>query len=211
MTATVQPTTPTTTPPPSEKTCGNLSIVLQEEWEEAYVNKSSMDYETMKGGMAVVPQGLFNDSSKYSEVKISDVTFQQNAEGILVRLKLCLVLKKEEAGFIEDVFKKELEDGKLINMAVVKDSFDFSPLEVKFTDWKAKDDECSKWSEGGGPPIVIERKCEAETGYSCKGLKNTKESEECVKYCDSSAVSIRISTIILAVGILLSFSFNNWK
>jgi len=61
-------------------------------------------------------------------VKISDVTFQQNAEGILVRLKLCLVLKKEEAGFIEDVFKKELEDGKLMNMAVVKDSFDFSPL-----------------------------------------------------------------------------------
>ena len=45
-----------------------------------------------------------------------------------MRLKLCLVLKKEEAGFIEDVFKKELEDGKLMNMAVVKDSFDFSPL-----------------------------------------------------------------------------------
>ena len=59
--------------------------------------------------------------------------------------------------------------------------------EVKFTDWKAKDGECSKCSEGGGGPIVIEGKCEAETGYSCTGLKNTKESKECVKYCDSSA------------------------
>ena len=60
--------------------------------------------------------------------------------------------------------------------------------EVKFTDWKAKDGECSKCSEGGGGPIVIEGKCEAETGsYSCKGLKNTKESKECVKYCDSNA------------------------
>jgi len=61
-------------------------------------------------------------------VKISDVTFQQNEEGVLVRLKLCLILTKDEAGFIEDVLKKELEDGKLMNTAVVKDSFDFTPL-----------------------------------------------------------------------------------
>jgi len=63
----------------------------------------------------------------------------------------------------------------------------FFSAEVKFMDWKAKDGECSKCSEGGGGPIVIEGKCEAETGYSCKGLKNTKESKECVKYCDSNA------------------------
>jgi len=208
---TVQPTTPPTTPPPSDKTCGNLSIVLQEKWKEAYASKSSMDYETLKNRMADALEGVFNDSSKYSNVKISDVTFQQNEEEVLVRLKLCLILTKDEAGFIEDVLKKELEDGKLMNTSVVKDSFDFTPLEVKFTDWEAKDSECSKCSEGGGGPIVIEGKCEAETGYSCKGLKNKKESTDCVKYCDSSAVSIRISTIILAVGILLSFSFNIWK
>ena len=63
----------------------------------------------------------------------------------------------------------------------------FYSAEVKFTDWEAKDSECSKCSEGGGGPIVIEGKCEAETGYSCKGLKNKKESTDCVKYCDSSA------------------------
>ena len=61
-------------------------------------------------------------------MKISDVTFQQNEEEVLVRLKLCLILTKDEAGFIEDVLKKELEDGKLMNTSVVKDSFDFTPL-----------------------------------------------------------------------------------
>jgi len=207
---TVKPTNPATTEPtPSEKTCGNLSIVLRGKWEESYANKSSASYKILKLGMGTVIESLFNDSSKYSEVKISDVTFQQNAGGVLMRLQLCLLLTKNEV--IEDVFKKELEDGKLMTVPVVEGSFVFTPLGVEFTDWKAKDGECSKCSEGGGGPIVIERECKVETGYSCKGLKNTKESKECVKYCDSSAVSIRISTIILAVGILLSFSFNIWK
>jgi len=69
---------------------------------------------------------LFNDSSKYSEVKISDVTFQQNAGGVLMRLQLCLLLTKNEV--IEDVFKKELEDGKLMTVPVVEGSFVFTPL-----------------------------------------------------------------------------------
>ena len=58
---------------------------------------------------------------------------------------------------------------------------------VKFKEWKAKDGECDKCSEGGGGPFVIEGKCEADSSYSCKGVKNTKETDECVKYCDSSA------------------------
>ena len=63
----------------------------------------------------------------------------------------------------------------------------FYSVGVAFTDYEAKEGECSKCSEGGGGPIVIEGKCEAGPGYSCKGLKNTKESDECVKYCDSNA------------------------
>ena len=60
---------------------------------------------------------------------------------------------------------------------------------VEFSDWKAKDGECKKCSEGGGGPIEIKGECDPEPGYSCKGLKNTKKVKECVKYCDAEGKS----------------------
>lgn len=73
-------------------------------------------------------EGLFNDSSKYNKVKVSGLTFQQNAGGILMRLQICLVLTKDEPGFIEDVLRKLVETGKLVNVPVVEGSFEFTPL-----------------------------------------------------------------------------------
>ena len=58
---------------------------------------------------------------------------------------------------------------------------------IEFSDFKVKDGECDKCSGGGAGPIVIEGKCEANTGHSCEGVKTTKETNDCVKYCDSSA------------------------
>ena len=61
---------------------------------------------------------------------------------------------------------------------------------VKFSEWGAKDGECKKCSDGGGGPIVIERKCDPEPNHSCKGLKNTKKVNECVKYCNAGRVNL---------------------
>lgn len=58
---------------------------------------------------------------------------------------------------------------------------------VELSDFKAKDGQCDKCSEGGGGPIVIERECKANPGYSCKGVKTTKQTNDCVKYCCPSA------------------------
>ena len=37
-----------------------------------------------------------------------------------------------------------------------------------------------------------------EANYSCNGLKNTDESKDCLKYCDSSAGKIRAFMISLS-------------
>ena len=34
--------------------------------------------------------------------------------------------------------------------------------------------------------MTIEGKCEPEEQYSCSGVKTTKESSDCVKYCSAS-------------------------
>ena len=58
---------------------------------------------------------------------------------------------------------------------------------VEFSDFKAKDEECDKCSGGGAGPIVIEGNCKPIT-HSCNGVKPaTKETDDCVTYCDSSA------------------------
>ena len=50
------------------------------------------------------------------------------------------------------------------------------------------DGECSKCSSGGAGPITVERECKPKTAeYSCDGLKTMMESQDCLKYCDSSA------------------------
>lgn len=56
---------------------------------------------------------------------------------------------------------------------------------VIFKDWEAKDGECDK-CEGAGGEFVIDGTCVPKT-WNCRGLKNTKMTDDCVTYCDSSA------------------------
>ena len=49
--------------------------------------------------------GLFNDSSKYDNVEISALRANDKDGYILVEFNLCLVVIKNNAGFIEDVIK----------------------------------------------------------------------------------------------------------
>ena len=57
---------------------------------------------------------------------------------------------------------------------------------VSFKDWKAKEGECEEKCEGAAGPFFIVRECEPETGFSCKGQKTTKETNECATYCSST-------------------------
>ena len=59
--------------------------------------------------------------------------------------------------------------------------------EVKFEDWEVDEGECEKKCDGAGGPFTIVGKCKANEGFSCKGLKKTKETDDCPKYCPSRA------------------------
>ena len=55
---------------------------------------------------------------------------------------------------------------------------------VTFGGLKAKDGECSKCSGPFGVLITLEIECKPKKAeYSCNGLKNSWENDDCVKYC----------------------------
>lgn len=59
--------------------------------------------------------------------------------------------------------------------------------EVEFEDWEAEKGECKRKCEGAAGPFKIVRKCKANAGFSCDGLKKKDEVKDCVKYCPSRA------------------------
>ena len=74
---------------------------------------------------------------------------------------------------------------------------------VTCTEWKAKDGECDKCSEGAGGPFSIERECKLANEKGCGYVKPEVEtSEDCVKYCSSGRVNLMLVEEILegAVG-----------
>lgn len=194
------------------KTCGVISVVFNYAWNESFANSQSPAVKIMKLGIGLLIQQLYNDSSKYENVKVSNLTLKEKAGRVQLVFKLCMIIKN--AAFIEDIFMNLVKTGRITgNLRVVKDSGEFEAYGVKFFDWKAKDGECKKCSQGGGGPFEIEAgKCKPEAGYSCAGLRTTEKSSDCVKYCDSSAAAIRIPSFILAtLGIFLSYSCYIWK
>ena len=77
--------------------------------------------------------------------------------------------------------------------------------EVTLTKWKAKANECSKCSEGGGGPFTIERECKPKVAeYSCNGVKTMMESDKCLAYCSKPA-----SGMIKAQDFL--YGFEEWE
>ena len=49
--------------------------------------------------------GFFNDSSKYGNVTVSGLKFNDKDGYVYVEFRLCLVVIKKDAGFLEDVIK----------------------------------------------------------------------------------------------------------
>jgi len=152
--------------------------------------------------------GFFNDSSKYGNVNVSGLKVNEKDGYVNVTFKLCLVVIKNNTGFLEDVIKRWKKFGK---ESVTEQEFQAG--EVKLKDWKAKAKECEKCSKGGGGPFTIERECEPKTAkYSCNGVKTMMESADCLKYCNTNMSGAqKISPFDVVLGILLAFSVNFWK
>ena len=56
---------------------------------------------------------LYNDSSKYDFVQVSDEKFSEKDSLTSVEAKLCLVVKANDGTYIEDVFKAKVKTGYL--------------------------------------------------------------------------------------------------
>jgi len=150
---------------------------------------------------------IFNDSKKYKDVKVSQLNYTAKDGMTLVELKLCLVVVTSDSTFIVALVIAKVQTGSLSEeIKVKKDSVEFKPLGVEFKVWRAKDGECTDKCEGAGGEFTIERTCVPKES-SCKGIKTTEMTKDCVKYCDSSAGTYTVSFLILVMGILLSFSF----
>lgn len=68
-------------------------------------------------------EGAFNDSSKHSDVMVSDVTLKQKEETVILSAKLCVVV--HATGYFEVKIPK---DGKIANIPVVEGSVKFTVL-----------------------------------------------------------------------------------
>ncbi|XP_066020562.1 uncharacterized protein [Pocillopora verrucosa] len=193
-------TTPTTKS--MKPTCAMISFVADRVWNESLKASVSNEFKALKNMTSMAMEYLYNDSKKYYNVKVSEVKFVEKDGKVGVEAKLCLVVKEKEGGLIEEVFTEKLKTGLFRDLKVMSEGAEFKPKGVDLKDWKAKEGECEKCSGAGGQ-ITIERTCVPDE-YSCNGFKVEKMTKDCVEYC--GAVGITVSLLVLAFGMLLSFS-----
>jgi len=187
-------------------TCAKLRVTINSTWEEDYGNKSSNKYKALFKVLSSALQKLYNTTHK--DVKVSDVTFKSKTGKLFLEAKLCLVFEMGKDS-IKDVFFDKVKTGKLPgDVPVVKDSAEFEASKVEYKNYEAKEGECDKCDGAGGPFEIVGNECVPNKGFSCNGLEktNTKETDDCATYC-SSTVALTVSSLILAIGILLSSSF----
>ena len=63
---------------------------------------------------------VFSDTSKYDDVKVSELTVKKKGDRILVEFKLCLVMQDAKEGYLEDELKKWK---KFVNESVTEVDF----------------------------------------------------------------------------------------
>nr|XP_058945674.1 uncharacterized protein LOC131773746 [Pocillopora verrucosa] len=193
-------TTPTTDT--KKPTCAMIKFVADRMWNASLGNSTSKESKALEDMTSMAMEYLYNDSKKYYDVEVSEVKFSNKNGKVGVEAKLCLVVKKKGV-LIEEVFTEKLKTGLFRDLKVMSEGAEFKPKGVDLKDWKAKEGECEKCSGGGGE-ITIEGKCVPDDGYSCDGLKVEKMTKDCVEYCGT--VGITVSLLVLAFGMLLSFS-----
>lgn len=193
-----------TTPTTMKQTCAKIKFVVEQKWNASLKISDSEKFKEWKNMTFMEMKYLYNDYEKYYDVNLSEVAFSNKDGKVGVEAKLCMVVKGKESGFIETVFTDKVKSGQLHNLKVVSGSAEFTPEGVEFKDWKAKDGECDTCSGAGGE-FTIERQCVSKE-HSCDGLKEEKKTQDCVEYCHGGTAGIAVSLVVLAFGMLLSFS-----
>ncbi|XP_022807356.1 uncharacterized protein LOC111344399, partial [Stylophora pistillata] len=182
--------------PTKKSTCVLYTICRDIPWKDEYKDKASKDYEELKNYISKLICDFFKRFA--CKVEILEVSFcKAPCGGTTAIVKVCLHLKLVPTPFY-------FEDVQLI--IPLTTNYTSEPVGVTYSEWKAKDCECKKCYEGGGP-FVKESVCESKE-YSCKGYKNkSQESKDRVKYCPSASSLVvgAVSNLILAMWISLFF------
>ena len=70
-------------------------------------------------------KSLYNDTNKYSNVDVSDLSIEKNEGNIQMSIKVCLIVEKAGGEYIQDVFLKSVNNGMVGMLEVDKESGKF--------------------------------------------------------------------------------------
>lgn len=68
-------------------------------------------------------KSLYNDTNKYSNVDVSELSIEEKEGNVQMSIKVCLIVKKEDIEeYIQDVFLASVNTGMVVMLEVDKES-----------------------------------------------------------------------------------------
>ncbi|CAH3046401.1 unnamed protein product, partial [Porites lobata] len=116
---------------------------------------------------------------RFEDVEISELQVTKEKGDTLVEFELRLA-NRDENSYLEELLNDTLHNWYITGLK-------FEASGVTFENWTAKD-ECKVCSEGGAGHFIIQGECVQGEQCSCNGVKTTKESNDCVKYCSAEVI-----------------------
>ena len=76
---------------------------------------------------------LYNDTNKYSDLRVSDLSLKEIRRNVRLSFRLCMVLKKADDGFIEEIFMKEVKANTFFkSLRVIESTVEFKAFGKSF-------------------------------------------------------------------------------
>ena len=76
----------------------------------------------------------YNDTSKYGDVRVTDLSLREKTGRVMLSFRLCMVLKKAGSEFIEDMFIKEVKAGKYFaSLQIIEGSVEIKAFGKSFS------------------------------------------------------------------------------
>lgn len=76
----------------------------------------------------------YNDTSKYGDVRVTDLSLREKTRRMMFSFRLCMVLKKAGSEFIEDLFMKEVKTWKYFaRLKIIEGSVEFKAFGKSFS------------------------------------------------------------------------------
>lgn len=68
-------------------------------------------------------KSLYNDTNKYSNVDVSELSIEEKEGNVQMSIKVCLIVKKADSEeYIQDVFLASVNTGMVVMLEVDKES-----------------------------------------------------------------------------------------